>query len=120
MFFFFQAEDGIRDVAVTGVQTCALPISSTTSDHYWDSELRRFKGEALLRLGRGSDAEACFLGALADARNGEAKSLELRVAMSLGRLRTKEGKRVEARELVAPIYEWFTEGSDTADHVAAK
>ena len=40
--------------------------------------------------------------------------------MSLGRLRTKDGKLVEARELVAPICEWFTEGSDTADHVAAK
>ena len=97
-----------------------LRVSSATSDHYWDSELRRFKGEALLRLGRGSDAEACFLDALGDARNAEAKSLELRVAMSLGRLRTKEGKRAEARELVAPICEWFAEGSDTADHVAAK
>jgi len=97
-----------------------LRVSSTTSDHYWDSELRRFKGEALLRLGSASGAEPCFLGALADARNGEAKSLELRVAISLGRLRTKEGKRGEARELVAPICEWFAEGSDTADLVAAK
>jgi len=98
-----------------------LQVSSATSNHYWDSELRRFQGEALLRLGRGpAEAEAHFVGALADARNREAKSLELRVATSLARLWTEQGKRVEARELLAPICEWFTEGLETADLVVAK
>src|SRR5437899_511904 len=98
-----------------------LQVSSATSNHYWDSELRRFQGEALLRLGRGpAEAEAHFVGALADARNREAKSLELRVATSLARLWTEQGKRVEARELLAPICEWFTEGLETADLVAAQ
>jgi predicted ATPase len=54
------------------------------------------------------------------ARRQEAKSLELRAAMSLSRLWQQQGKRAEARELLAPIYGWFTEGFDTADLQDAK
>jgi predicted ATPase len=61
------------------------------------------------------EAEACFQQALDVARRQEAKSLELRAAMSLSRLWQQQGKRAEARELLAPIYGWFTEGFDTAD-----
>jgi predicted ATPase len=61
------------------------------------------------------EAEACFQQALAVARRQQAKSLELRAAMSLSRLWQRQGKRVEARELLAEIYGWFTEGFDTAD-----
>jgi predicted ATPase len=58
--------------------------------------------------------------ALAIARRQEAKSLELRAAMSLSRLWQQKGKRAEARDLLAPIYGWFTEGFDTADLQEAK
>ena len=62
-----------------------------------------------------SEAEACFQRALDVARRQEAKSLELRAAMRLARLWQQQGKRAEARELLAPIYSWFSEGFDTAD-----
>src|SRR4029450_13626764 len=62
-----------------------------------------------------AQAEACFQQALAIARRQQAKSLELREAMSLSRLWQHQGKRAAARELLAPIYGWFTEGFDTAD-----
>jgi predicted ATPase len=61
------------------------------------------------------EVEACVQQALAVARRQQAKSLELRAATSLSRLWQQQGKRVEARELLAPIYGWFTEGFDTAD-----
>ena len=60
-------------------------------------------------------AEACFQQALAVARRQQAKSWELRTATSLSRLWQQQGKRIEAYELLAPIYGWFTEGFDTAD-----
>jgi predicted ATPase len=65
-------------------------------------------------------AETCFQQALDVARRQEAKSLELRAAMSLARLWQQQGKRGEACELLAPIYGWFTEGFDTADLQEAK
>ena len=61
------------------------------------------------------EVEANFLQALDVARRQEAKSLELRAAMSLARLWQQQGKQAEAQELLAPIYGWFTEGFDTAD-----
>ena len=62
-----------------------------------------------------AEAETWLLRALAVARRQEAKSLELRAAMSLSRLWQQQGKRQEAYDLLAPIYHWFTEGFDTAD-----
>ena len=62
-----------------------------------------------------TEAETCFHQALDIARRQQAKSLELRAAMSLSRLWQRQGKRDEARQLLAPIYSWFTEGFDTAD-----
>ena len=67
-----------------------------------------------------AQAEACFQQALAVARRQQAKSWELRAAMSLSRLWQQQGKRAEAHELLAPIYGWFTEGFDTADLQEAK
>ena len=67
-----------------------------------------------------AEAEACFQRALDVARRQEAKSLELRAAMSLARLWQQQGKRAEAYDLLAPIYGWFTEGFDTADLQEAK
>jgi predicted ATPase len=62
-----------------------------------------------------TDVEACFTQALDLARRQQAKSLELRAAMSLSRLCQQQGKRAEARRLLAPINGWFTEGFETAD-----
>jgi predicted ATPase len=67
-----------------------------------------------------AQAEVCCQQALAIARRQQAKSLELRAAMSLGRLWQQQGKRAEAHALLAPIYGWFTEGFDTADLQEAK
>jgi predicted ATPase len=65
-------------------------------------------------------AEAYFERALSNARQQQAKSWELRAAMSMARLRRDQGKREEARELLAPVYGWFTEGFDTRDLKEAK
>jgi predicted ATPase len=67
-----------------------------------------------------AQAETCFQHALDVARRQQAKSWELRAAMSLARLWQQQGKRAEARALLAPVYGWFTEGFDTADLQEAK
>ena len=86
------------------------------------AEAYRLQGELLLRqaLPDASQAEAGFQQALAVARRQQAKSWELRAALSLCRLWQRQGKRAAARELLAPIYSWFTEGFDTADLQEAK
>jgi predicted ATPase len=91
-------------------------------ERWWEAEIYRFRGVLLLRQTGTpqAEAEACFQQALAVARRQEAKSLELRAAMSLARLWQQQGKRAEACELLAPIYGWFTEGFDTADLRDAK
>jgi class 3 adenylate cyclase/predicted ATPase len=86
-------------------------------DRFWEAEICRLRGVLLLRQPGTpqAEAEACFQRALDVARRQEAKSLELRAAVSLSRLWQQQGKRTEAYELLAPIYDWFTEGFDTAD-----
>jgi predicted ATPase len=81
------------------------------------AETYRLRGAFLLRqaVPQPDQAEVCFQHALAIARRQQAKSWELRAAMSLARLWQQQGKRAEAYELLAPIYGWFTEGFDTAD-----
>jgi predicted ATPase len=85
-------------------------------------ELYRLKGELLLQhtVADQEAAEACFQHALDVAHHQQAKSLELRAAMSLSRLWQLQGKRAQAHALLAPIYNWFTEGFDTADLQEAK
>jgi predicted ATPase len=91
-------------------------------ERWWEAEVSRLRGVVLLRQPGTppAEAEACFQRALDVARRQEAKSLELRAAMSLARLWHHQGKRDEARGLLAPIYGWFTEGFDTADLQEAK
>jgi predicted ATPase len=86
------------------------------------AETYRLQDELLLRqaVPDAAQAEACFQQALAIARRQQAKSWELRAAMSLSRMWQQQGKQAEARELLAPIYSWFTEGFDTADLQEAK
>jgi predicted ATPase len=100
----------------------ALAVVHTTGEHWWDAEIYRLQGEGL-RLQSVPDerqAEAYFRQALHVARQQQTKSLELRAATSLGRLWLHQGQRTEARQLLAEIYGWFTEGFDTADLQDAK
>jgi len=93
-----------------------------TGERWPEAELHRLKGQLLLSLSADNHAEAegCFHQALAIARRQQAKSLELRVAMSLSRLWQQQDKRAEAQQLLAEIYGWFTEGFDTPDLQEAK
>jgi predicted ATPase len=106
-----QAEAGLRLLAE------ALAHVEYTSERLYEAEVYRIKGELLLQqtVPDVPQADACFQQALAVARRQQAKSWELRAAMSLARLWQREGKHAEARELLAPVYGWFTEGFDTAD-----
>jgi predicted ATPase len=108
----------------------ALTLMEKTGERYYETELHRQRGELLLlREAKGHpeqgsreqhEAETYFQRALDVARGQQAKSLELRAAMSLARLWQGQGKRVEARALLADVYNWFTEGFDTADLQEAK
>jgi predicted ATPase len=138
-----QVDEGLRVVAE------ALALAATAGYHYHELELYRLKGELLLlqaasrpgastilsTISAGAEAErgrtipalplqteveACFHQALGIARRWPAKVEELRTAVSLARLWQQQGKRAAARELLAPIYGWFTEGFDTADLREAK
>jgi predicted ATPase len=86
-------------------------------ERWWEAEVSPLQGGLLLRQPGTpqAEAEAWLQRALDIARRQEAKSLELRAAMSLARLMQQQGKRTEAYELLAPIYGWFTEGFDAAD-----
>jgi len=125
-----QALEGLRALAE------ALVAVTKRDERFYEAELYRLQGEMLLgqvaaRTVRASavaptsvperdasllaEAESCFYQALDVARRQQAKSWELRAAMSLSRLWQQQGKQAEARALLAPIYGWFTEGFDTAD-----
>jgi predicted ATPase len=96
----------------------ALTRVDTTGERWYAPELYRLKGELILlqeNAEHRAEAESCFHHALAIAQNQQAKSLELRAATSLARLWHQHGKRQEAYDLLAPVYNWFTEGFDTAD-----
>jgi predicted ATPase len=100
----------------------ALATVHKTGERWWEAELHRLQGELLLALSveKHIEAETCLHQALDVARRQRAKSLELRAAMSLARLWQGQGKHAEARQLLASIYNWFTEGFDTADLREAK
>jgi DNA-binding NtrC family response regulator/predicted ATPase/class 3 adenylate cyclase len=131
-----QAEEGLSVLAE------AFAEVRKTGERWWEAELYRLKGELLLQQALGketsrvgpttlspvpeaerpldTEAEAAFRQALDTARCQQAKSLELRAAVSLSRLWQCQGKRTEACALLAPVYAWFTEGFDTADLQEAK
>lgn len=117
----------------------AIQLTETNLDRLWAAEVHRSKGELTLQQASWQErqkakgkrphlptanlqaqAEACFLQALDIARQQEAKSLELRAAMSLARLWRTQGKTTDAKQVLADIYGWFTEGFDTADLQQAK
>jgi predicted ATPase len=110
-----QTEEGLTVLAE------ALAAAHKTGERRWEAELHRLQGELLLRQASSTEeVEACFRQALEIACQQQAKSLELRAAISMARLWQQQGKRTEARALLAPIYNWFTEGFDTADLQEAK
>jgi predicted ATPase len=129
-----QAEEGLGLVAE------ALAQMTTNGEHNYEEELYRLKGELTLQQSKvqgpksktpstqhralstqaEAEAEACFHKAIEMARRRSAKTWELRAAVSLARLWRRQGKREEARRLLAEIYGWFTEGFETADLKGAR
>ena len=91
-----------------------------TGCRQWEAELRRLEGIALLGLNRSEESQNALEEAIRVARRQQAKSYELRAATSLARLWGEQGRRAQARDLLAPVYGWFTEGFDTADLKEAK
>jgi predicted ATPase len=117
----------------------AFTVMNDNAEHLYEAELYRLKGELTLQQFQVSsskfqvppntphltpstqtEAEACFLKAIAVARRQQAKSLELRATVSLARLWQTQGKKADARRMLAEIYGWFTEGFDTKDLQEAK
>ena len=111
-----QIEPGLNALAE------ALTLVEKMGTYFCEAELHRLKGELLLQQSSDNHAEAgnCFHHALDLARSQQAKSWELRAATSLARLWQQQGKCQEAHDLLAPVYNWFTEGFDTADRQEAK
>jgi predicted ATPase len=106
-------DDGLAELET------ALQVVERNDERLYEAEVHRIKGELLLKQHDLAEAERCFQGALGVARNQQAKSWELRAATSLARLWQQQGRGDEARQLLAPIYDWFTEGFDTADLIEA-
>jgi len=107
-----QVEEGLSVLAQ------ALTLGRNHGERYYEAELHRLRGALLVRddnRPQWAEAEACFQHALDVARRQQAKSYELRAAMSLSRLWQRQGKRDAARALLAGLYDWFTEGFDTLD-----
>jgi predicted ATPase len=98
----------------------AQSLVRTTEEHFQEAELCRLEGEFLLASADGGGVETCFRRALAVARRQSARSLELRAAVSLGRLCRQHGRLDEARPLLAEAYGWFSEGLETPDLREAK
>jgi predicted ATPase len=100
----------------------AVTMVETTKERWCEAEINRMAGEIALMSPELDTAksEAYFERALTVARQQQAKSWELRAAMNMARLWRDQGKREEARELLAPVYGWFTEGFDTLDLKEAK
>jgi predicted ATPase len=98
----------------------AVAIAEVTQERDFEAEVRRVRGELLVAVGDRAAAEESYVTALAVAQRQSAKLWELRAATSLARLWRDQGKRTEARDLLAPIYGWFTEGFDTPDLKEAK
>lgn len=107
---------GLCDQALRVIDE-AFTVGNAIGDHHVDAELHRLKGEALLgrKVASEAQAEACFRQALEISRKQQAKSLELRAAVSMARLLQKQGKRGAAGRLLEEAYPWFTEGFDTTD-----
>jgi predicted ATPase len=114
-------DDGQISIALDTLAE-AMAVARDLRVSCWEPEFNRLKGQLLLQQSpdNATEAESCFQQAISIAQNQSAKSWELRAATSLARLWQSQGKRDEARELLEPVYDWFTEGFDTADLKDAK
>jgi class 3 adenylate cyclase/predicted ATPase len=114
------ASVGRIDEALSAVDE-VLPVAQS-QERYYEGELNRLRGEFLLMRGTTESvaAEDCFRTAIEIAKKQQAKSWELRATTSLARLLAKQGKRAAARAMLSDLYNWFTEGFDTADLKDAK
>jgi predicted ATPase len=106
--------EGLRHLAE------AAEIIEATDERFWEPKLHRIRGELLAGTSERAAAERAYHSSLAVARKQSARLEELRAATSLARLWRDQGKRDEARELLAPVYGWFTEGFGTRDLKEAK
>ena len=99
-----------------------MTAMETSKERWFEAEASRLAGEIALKSGEpdAAKAQVYFQRALVVARKQQAKSWELRAATSMARLWRDQGKRHQARELLAPVYGWFTEGFDTLDLKEAK
>jgi class 3 adenylate cyclase/predicted ATPase len=113
------ARAGHREGAIAALAEAEAAIE-TSGQRWWEAEIHRLRGTLLLSSQRFTECEACFERAINVAQQQQARSLELRAATSLARLWGEQRRRAEARNLLAPVYGWFTEGFDTADLKEAK
>jgi class 3 adenylate cyclase/predicted ATPase len=113
------ARHGDRAAALAALRE-GLDTAGATGEHGWDAELHRLTGTVLLAENQLDEGQASLQQAIRIAQAQQAKSLELRAARDLARLWGEQGRRAEARDLLAPLYGWFTEGFDTADLQDAK
>jgi class 3 adenylate cyclase/predicted ATPase len=124
--FLCMLAEGLRTVARhdDALSTLALGVAQAEQqgEHWYDTELHRLRAEILLDMDGDAvaEAEALFGQSLEIARRQEARTFELRAATSLARLWQRQGKRDAARDLLAPVYAWFTEGFETRDLKEAK
>jgi tetratricopeptide (TPR) repeat protein len=125
MKFTLKAETFLRigqvDQAIKQIQQ-AEEFIEDTDERFYQAETLRIKGEILLHQSASSmkEAEACFLQAMQVAQGQEAKTLELRAAMSLAHLWQTQSRLVEAQRVLARVYNWFTEGFDNPDLLEAR
>jgi predicted ATPase len=114
----------LKGAVAGGLQTlaAALAAAEASGTHWADAELHRLRGELLGRLPSAdrTEIEGCFRTALTVAREQGSRGFELRGAVSLARLLSAQGRRDEARDILAPVYGWFTEGFGTPDLREAK
>ena len=121
MFLTWLAEaQALGGAPTESLRTLDEALAVNPDERVWRPETLRVRGDIRRQQGEEELAEADFHAAIALAREMSAKALELRASMSLARLWRDQGGRAEARDLLAPVYEWFTEGFDTADLKDAK
>ena len=113
------AQQGSHDEALAKLAEGFERIEAT-GERVWQAELHRVNGLVLVAQNKLGEGEAALQRATHIAQAQQAKSLELRAAGDLARLLGERGRRAEARDLLAPVYGWFTEGFDTADLKEAK
>jgi predicted ATPase len=113
------ARHGDRAAALAALRE-GLETARATGEHMWDAELHRLTGSVLLADNKLDEGQASLRQAIRIAQAQQAKSLELRAARDLAWLWGEQGRRAEARDLLTPVYGWFTEGFDTADLKDAK